>query len=217
MSKPKHPLALSLVTLGLVVATGLTCATCGMLPIADPGEPGFALGSVERLEDGSLDRGRLLEARDLEDVTGHTWPATGWVHYHEGRLDSFDLDRDHLPPGWSPGRELPAGTRVALEEDGSVRFVFLPADATLDGVPVNGGGKVMTGFHADGALRYAFLSHDTELDGIPCEASLFHSAHLHPNGRLARARLSRDFEYAGSSFTKGDEIRLDEEGQVVVE
>ncbi|MCP4810746.1 MAG: hypothetical protein GY884_35880, partial [Proteobacteria bacterium] len=52
---------------------------------------------------------------------------------------------------------------------------------------------------------------------VPCDASLFHSVKLHPNGRLARAELARDHELDGQRFERGDEIRLDEQGQLVVE
>jgi hypothetical protein len=205
----------SLVLVALVAASLFTCTTCGMLPIESSSEPGFAMGSLDYDAAGGLTRGRLLEAREIEG-----WPAIGWVMWEGGRLETFDLAEEFTPPGWSPGRSLPAGTRVSLVaggvSPGTVDFVFLPHEMTLEGLPVAGGaGKIMCGFYPDGSPRFVFLSKDTQVQGLPVESSLFTPLRFHPNGKVESCPLAKPIERDGRKVSAGSVVHFDEAGKLV--
>jgi hypothetical protein len=184
----------------------LALVSCGAgTPQRDEDLP-YRTGTLERYEDGTLETAKLVEPTEIEG-----YPCRGWISFHRnGRIEACDLARD----AEVVGHLLPEGTRLFLEPDGTLDDVFLGRDTELAGLPCNGGGKIMAGFHPDGRLRYAFLSEDTEIQGVPCEASVFTEVSFHPGGELAGCKLSRAFELDGVRLKRGAVIELDREGRL---
>jgi hypothetical protein len=166
----------------------------------------YRTGTLERYDDGTLESARLTEPTEVEG-----YPCRGWISFHpNGRIEACDLARDTEVAG----HLLPEGTRFFLEPDGTLDDVFLGRDTVIEGIPCNGGGKIMAGFYPDGRLRYAFLAEDTEIQGVPCEASVFTEVSFHPDGKLAGCKLARAFELDGVPLKRGEVIELDPEGHL---
>lgn len=166
--------------------------------------------TIERTEEGTILKGELVEASELQDL-----PCRGWVHFHsDGSLRSVELARDAT----LQGRDIPAGTRVFFDEQGRLDFCWLARTTSFDGVPCRGGwGKTTTAFHPNGALEAAYPPEDIEIQGIPCEASSFVPVYFHANGRIASCKLSRSLVLEGKVIPAGATIRLDAEGRVLAE
>jgi hypothetical protein len=184
----------------------LTLTSCWVLtPQRDRDFP-YRTGTLEYYDDGSLEGARLVEPTEIEG-----YPCRGWISFHpNGRIEACDLARDTK----IVGHRLPEGTRLFLEPDGTLEDVWLGRDTVIDGIPCNGGGKIMAGFYPDGRLRYAFLVRDTEVQGVPCEASVLTEVSFHPDGKLAGCKLSRAFELDGVLLRRGEVIELDREGHL---
>jgi hypothetical protein len=184
----------------------LALASCWTLePQLDQDLP-YRTGTLEHYDDGALESARLVEPTEIQG-----YPCRGWISFHpNGRIEACDLARDTEVVG----HLLPEGTRLFLEPDGTLHDVFLGRDTVLEGIPCNGGGKIMAGFHPDGRLRYAFLAKDTVIQGVPCEASVLTEVRFHPDGQLAGCKLSRAFELDGVRLRRGEVIELDREGRL---
>ena len=130
----------------------------------------------------------------------------------DGTLASCSLSR----PAEIRGASLPAGSRVALEPDGSIRFVFLPGDTVVEGHRCRGGGHDwMTRFHPNGRLRTCWLADDEEIDGVPCRRASFWqdvfgggaSTELREDGSLAACAAAREVVVEGRSYGRGERVR----------
>lgn len=122
------------------------------------------------------------------------------------------------------GARLPAGTFVAFEPSGAIRFAFLPdTDPLVGGHACRGtsGHDWMTTFHPDGTLNLCWLARDEEIDGVPCARATFWkevrggaATRFRPDGRLASCRLSRDVTIGGQSYHSGEHVTVSDTGEV---
>ena len=90
--------------------------------------------------------------------------AAGYVFREEGtgRLHQCRLDRNAVVRN----ADLKKGTTVALNPDGSIRYVFLPGTTMVGEHSCRGGGHDwMTHFHPNGELRLCWLSRDEVIQG----------------------------------------------------
>lgn len=172
----------------------------------------YRTGTIERHANGSLRKAQLLDAAELEGL-----PAKpgGWVRFHaSGVLRGLQLDRDQA----FAGRVLPGDSYLWFDERGALESAWLARDTEIDGVPCDGGpGKISTGFYPDGRLRHVFLSRDAVLEGLPCRSSVLEPVEFHPRGGLKRATLSAPCTYRGIDLKRGQEVSLDEAGEVIGE
>jgi len=190
----------------LLVLLALPLASCWNLTPQREQDLPYRTGTLERYADGTLENAKLVEPTQIEG-----YPCRGWISFHpNGRIEACDLARDTEVSG----HLLPEGTRLFLGPDGTLHDVFLGRDTVLEGLPCNGGGKIMAGFYPDGRLRYAFLARDTEIQGVPCEASVLTEVRFHPDGQLAGCKLSRAFELDGVPLRRGQVIELDRDGHL---
>lgn len=80
------------------------------------------------------------------------------------------------------------------------------------------------GFHPNGALRLVWLTHDTDIQNIPCLKASFWADVIgggvgvcfHDNGFLAKCKLARDVTIQGRPYKKGDHVRFDREGNLII-
>ena len=75
-----------------------------------------------------------------------------------------------------------------------------------------------------GAVATAWLARDEVIQGIPCARATFWGeltggggTRFDESGRLRRCRIARDVTIQGVPFEQGDQIRLDENGNLVLE
>jgi|WetSurMetagenome_2_1015567.scaffolds.fasta_scaffold51143_3 hypothetical protein len=144
----------------------------------------------------------------------------GRLHqYASGRLQDCTLARDAAVRGVL----LPARTVVALEEDGGLRFVFLPRTVTFEGHACRGEGHdYMTRFHPNGRLRLCWLEHDETIQDVPCSRFTWmrdvfgrpSGVEFADDGRLTGCRLSRDIVRDGQAFQKGRRVGIDTTGRL---
>lgn len=147
--------------------------------------------------------------------------AAGDVFREEGtgRLHQCRLDRDAIVRN----ADLKKGTTVALDPDGSIRYVFLPGTTMVGERSCRGGGHGwMTHFHANGELRLCWLSRDEVIQGVPCSRATFWgeffgrkyaTTEFHENGALASCITSGPTDVAGRHFEAGERVRLDRDGK----
>ena len=142
-------------------------------------------------------------------------------YYRNGKLKSCTLARDDT----LSGQPLQAGTVVHLTEDGKLDWCFLQQDTEIQGHMCRGETHgFMTGFHPNGQLRTAWLARDEVIQGIPCAKSRFLSSifgggdatRFHVNGQLSFCTLSDDITIEGHVFKKGDTVRLDDLGKLIL-
>lgn len=186
--------------LALTLTLALACAACSARP--DPERPRFREGSVTLRDDGSFQKGHLLEPAEVDGL-----PAKRWVHRHaDGSLRGLQLAADTQVAG----RRFPAGTFLWFGEGGVLENVWLSRGEDFDGYPCTGGmGKVSTAFHPDGSLRSFFPPRDVRVGGVLCKSSMFAPVQLHPDGSLARAQVAEDVEIAGTAYRAGDTVVLE--------
>ncbi|RKX26212.1 MAG: hypothetical protein DRP45_04100 [Candidatus Zixiibacteriota bacterium] len=142
-------------------------------------------------------------------------------YYRDGKLQSCTLARlDTLS-----GQPLPAGTVVHLTRDGALDWCFLQQDTEIQGHLCRGESHgFMTGFHPNGQLKTAWLARDEVIQGIPCAKFRFMSSlfgggdatRFYDNGQLSFCTLSEDATIEGQKFEKGDPVRFDENGTLIV-
>ena len=148
--------------------------------------------------------------------------CTGSVEYYkDGKVKSCTLGRDDT----LSGQPLPAGTVANLRPDGSLHWCFLQENTVIQGHLCSGSGHgFMTCFHPNGTLETAWLAQDEVIQGIPCAkyrfmSSLFGGGErtlFHENGRLRYCALSDTITIEGQHLKKGDDVRFDKEGKLVV-
>ena len=123
------------------------------------------------------------------------------------------------------GQRLPAGTVVNFTEKGVFSWCFLQQDTEIQGHLCSGSEhNFMTGFYPDGQLKVAWLARDETIQGIPCAKYRFMSAlfgggnatRFHDNGQLSFCTLSDDITIEEQKFEKGDPIRFDKHGKLIV-
>ena len=147
--------------------------------------------------------------------------AAGYVFREEGsgRLHQCRLDRD----GVVRNADLEKGTTVALNPDGSIRYVFLPGTTMVGEHSCRGGGHDwMTHFHPNGELRLCWLSRDEVVQGVPCSRATFWgeffggkyaTTEFHDNGSLASCVASAATDVAGRHYGASERVELDREGR----
>jgi hypothetical protein len=147
--------------------------------------------------------------------------AAGYVFRQEGsgRLRQCRLDRD----GVVRNAGLKKGTTVALNPDGSIRYVFLPGTTMVGEHSCRGGGHDwMTHFHPNGQLRLCWLSRDEVIQGVPCARATFlgeffggkhATTEFHDNGALSSCVASAAADIGGRHYAAGDRVKLDPDGK----
>jgi hypothetical protein len=147
--------------------------------------------------------------------------AAGYVFREEGsgRLRQCRLDRD----GVVRNAGLKKGTTVALNPDGSIRYVFLPGTTMVGEHSCRGGGHDwMTHFHPNGQLRLCWLSRDEVIQGVPCARATFlgeffggkhATTEFHDNGALSSCVASAAADIGGRHYAAGDRVKLDPDGK----
>jgi hypothetical protein len=147
--------------------------------------------------------------------------AAGYVFREEGsgRLHQCRLDRDAVVRN----AELKKGTTVALNPDGSIRYVFLPGTTMVGEHSCRGGGHDwMTHFHPNGELRLCWLSRDEVIQGVPCSRATFWgeffgrkyaTTEFHDNGALSSCVVSAATDVGGRHYEAGDRVKLDRDGK----
>lgn len=147
--------------------------------------------------------------------------AAGYVFREEGtgRLHQCRLDRDAVVRN----ADLKKGTTVALNPDGSIRYVFLPGTTMVGEHSCRGGGHDwMTHFHPNGELRLCWLSRDEVTQGVPCSRATFFgeffgrkyaTTEFHENGGLASCITSAPADIGGRHYEASERVELDREGR----
>jgi hypothetical protein len=117
---------------------------------------------------------------------------------------------------------LPPGSMVALNVDGTLRYVQLPdVGAVLQGHSCRGSKARgwMTTFRADGSLEQCWLGKDEVVRGVPCaavsegtDAATAVSTRFHANGAVASCRLSKELSVAGMTIAQGTRVQMDSAG-----
>lgn len=146
--------------------------------------------------------------------------AAGYVFREEGsgRLHQCRIDRDAVVRNAG----LKKGTTVALNPDGSIRYVFLPGTTMVGEHSCRGGGHDwMTHFHPNGELRLCWLSRNEVVQGVPCSGATFWgeffgrkyaTTEFHDNGALASCVASTATDVGGQHYEAGARVQLDRGG-----
>lgn len=159
-------------------------------------------------DNGAIERAYLTDPLPIQ---GRVYK--GWCWFDDDGFLHQGVLAEATPLG---ERMLPAGSTLLLDADRPDRITaWLAHNMTLDGLPVDGGGKIETGFYADGRLRFVVLRHDTVIQTIPCEGGVMTPVEFDPYGRLVRCTLQRSTEIGGVEFAAGTEVWVDLEGNVV--
>ena len=151
--------------------------------------------------------------------------AAGYVFREEstGRLHQCRLDRDAVVRN----ADLKKGTTVALNPDGSIRYVFLPGTTMVGEHSCRGGGHDwMTRFHPNGELRLCWLSRDEVVQGVPCSRATFWgeffgrkyaTTEFYDNGALSSCVASTAADIRSQHYAAGDRVTLDRDGKPVLQ
>ena len=120
---------------------------------------------------------------------------------------------------------LPPGTEIYKRTDGEIHC-FLPKDTLIQGILCRGGKHHdwMTVFYANGKLALAWLPKNQVIQGVPCRKATFWTevfgggaaVRFHDNGKLAQCKLDKDAMIQGHSFKKGDHVKFDREGRLIL-
>ena len=138
-----------------------------------------------------------------------------------GRLSQCTLDGDAIVHN----ADLRKGSTVALEPDGSIRYVFLPGTTMVGEHSCRGQGHGwMTHFHPNGELRLCWLSRDEVIQAVPCSRATFlgeffgrkyATTEFHENGALASCLASTSTEVGGRHYRAGERVTLDPDGKPI--
>lgn len=175
-------------------------------------------------EESSVGRSVTLNEDEVIEIEGVS--CTGGIEYYkDGSLMHCSLARDDT----LLGQPLAAGTGVHFTEDGIFEWCFLRENTEIQGYLCRGEGHgFMTRFHPNGQLRTAWLAENKVIQGIPCRKFQFISAvwnpihgkngntSFHENGQLRYCELSENATIQEIDFRKGDAVRFDEEGMLVM-
>ena len=149
--------------------------------------------------------------------------AAGYVFRFEatGHLSQCALDRDAVVRN----AELKKGSTVALDPDGSIRYVFLPGTTMVGEHSCRGQGHGwMTHFHPNGQLRLCWLSRDEVIQGVPCSRATFlgeffgrkyATTEFHHSGALASCLVSTSAAVGGRHYAAGERVILDPDGKPI--
>ncbi len=131
---------------------------------------------------------------------------------------SGEIQNDSLP-------FLPEGTIMHKRTNDKI-YCFLPHNTEIQGLLCRGDRHRgwETVFYVNGKLAKAWLARTEELQGVPCKAASFWTelvgggaaVYCHDNGKLARCKLAKDTTIDGHAFKKGDPVRFDREGRLIV-
>jgi hypothetical protein len=157
-------------------------------------------------QNGKLERAFLKEANEVHgiQIKGWTWfDSTGTLHNSE-------LAEDY-PFG---DIVLPEGSTVFFKDD-VIDYVWLAHDMNINGLPVDGGGKIETSFYPDGQLRSCLLHDSIKLQGVMVRGGLFTPVKFDEDGNLSYCTLAGDYRRGGTTWFAGTEVWLDPNGKVI--
>ena len=140
------------------------------------------------------------------------------AQYHpNGQLRSCILARDDT----LSGQPFPKGTRLAFTEKGDLWRCYLSKDFEIHGHLCKGESDgFRTLFYSVDKLKRIWLARDEVIDGVPCAQYQYRSRNdvtFHENGKLESCELSEDFTIGGHSFKKGDDIKFDDQGNLILD
>jgi hypothetical protein len=140
------------------------------------------------------------------------------AQYHpNGQLKTCILARDDT----LSGQPFPEGTRLAFTEKGDLWRCYLSKDSEIHGYLCKGERDgFRTLFYSVDKLKRIWLARDEVIDGVPCAKYEYLSRNdvtFHENGRLESCKLSDDFTIGDHKFKKGDDIKFDDQGNVVLD
>lgn len=180
-------------------------ALCNLLFATELPEEAIREGSRLLHNNGKLERAYLVEPVEINGIEFEGW---SWFD-STGSLNHSDLAEDH-PLGEII---LPKGSTVFFNSD-IIEHVWLEHDMDIDGLPVDGGGKIDTGFHPDGSLRFCFLRKSLPVQGVMARGGTMTPVEFDENGKLTCCTLAADYENNGTVWHAGTEIWLNEDGSV---
>jgi hypothetical protein len=137
-------------------------------------------------------------------------------HYN-GKLRSCILALDDT----LSGQPFPEGTRLAFTENGDLWRCYLSKDSEIHGYLCKGekdGFRIL--FYSVDRLKRIWLARDEVIDGVPCAKYTYLSRNdvsFHENGKLESCKLSEDFSIGEHNFKKGDNVKFDDKGNVVLD
>jgi len=164
------------------------------------------LGTWDHEKYGTLHVKFLKKSTILQD-----YPCKrGKVRFHNnGRILSFmTTDEVSLDQGM-----VPSGSRIYMYAGGTPEYVYLSADADVQGYKVSSKIRILPwhlSLYCTGELRSFRSGVDLEIDGIPC--SYKQSIELYPDGRLLSCHLSRGIREKDHDFQTGTRIMMDKYG-----
>ena len=161
-----------------------------------------------------------MDAKLQRRVQRYGWDAAAGAYdagWGDGLRSAHDalLDVADLSPGMSV-LETACGTGLvtlraaaAVHPDGSVMAT------DISGVMVEVASRRVRHEGYDYVQVARMDAENLEVDGVPCKATGSQSVSLHENGRLRKCRLSEAATIQGRAFQEGEDITLDEEGQLI--
>jgi hypothetical protein len=134
--------------------------------------------------------------------------------FTDGKLQRCTVDRETA----FGEEQIPADTYIALNPDGTPRFIQMSHDAPIMGLNCLGGSWLGSGegavvdFYPSGKLELCYLAHAQLVQGVPCARGGFWESfsHVDPgvsfyeSGKLKACKLAKDFggEKAGTRFSQ---------------
>ncbi len=115
---------------------------------------------------------------------------------------------------------------IVYKTEGDRVICFLSKNTEIQGILCRGHAHDwQTVFYKNGKLKLAWLARDQEIQGFPCQKASFWTeifggsagVHFHENGKLKKFKLAKDMIIQGHRFKKGDIVRLDPKGKLVLE
>jgi hypothetical protein len=158
----------------------------------------------------ALTRDTVLDGVPCRRTGGFPYWRKAELH-PAGTLRACELSEQHV----LTGHELPAGSWVYLDAQGTLEYTWLRRDTLLQGLPCRGTGHGgwQTTFHDTGALRTCWLARDAIIEGVPCSRATFvgelrggASTVFDRDGRLLACRAATDFSHGEARFRRGDRV-----------
>jgi hypothetical protein len=157
------------------------------------------------------DNGRLERAYIDEPVEINGIEFEGWTWFDStGTLKQSELSED-FPFGEII---LPKGSLIHFKND-IIDHVNLAHDMDIDGIPIDGGKKINTGFHPNKQLRSCYLREATEIQGVVVKGGVMSTVIFDEDGNLVNCTLAQDYTHNGSLWPAGTEIWLKPDGSVI--
>lgn len=120
---------------------------------------------------------------------------------------------------------LPEGTIIANRTKDRI-YCFLSQDAEIQGILCRGDRNRgwETEFYTNGKLAKAWPARTEIIQGVPCMKASFWTelfksdaaVYFYDNGKLAKCKLAKDTIIAGHTFKKGEHLRFDRAGGLIV-